>query len=180
MAPAVQPVAEALPVGDNSFDAALAVLTLHHWPDPDRGLAEIRRVARRAVLLTSDAERINELRLTTVYSPGSARSRHPGVQPRRIAEALGGDVTIEPVLVPRDCTDGFGEAYWARPEAYLNPDIRASISACSLLEPDEIAAGVARVAADLASGQWDARYGHLQSLPYYDTGHRLIVSMRES
>jgi len=178
-APAVQAIAEALPVGDGSFDAALAILTLQHWSDPDRGLAELRRVAKRTVLLTTDAERINELWLTTDYFPGSARARRPGIQPGRIAEALGGDVTIEPVMVPRDCTDGFGEAYWARPEAYLDSEVRASMSACSLLAPDEIATGVARLAADLASGRWDARYGHLRNLPHYDTGHRLIVSVRE-
>ena len=128
-APAVRAVAEALPFADRSFDAALAILTVHHWSDPRRGLAELRRVAGRIVILTTLAERINQLWVTAEYFPGSARARRPDTQPDTIAAALGGRTRVVPLLVPRDCTDGFGEAYWARPEAYLDPDIRASMSA---------------------------------------------------
>jgi SAM-dependent methyltransferase len=176
VAPAVRALAEALPFPDHSFDAALAILTVHHWADPARGLAELRRVAARIVIMSTLARRTNELWLTAEYFPGSARARRPAIQPDRIAAMLGGDVRIEPVLVPRDCTDGFGEAYWGRPEAYLDPGIRASMSACSLLDPAEADAGVGRLRADLASGRWDERHGHLRQLAELDTGHRLIIA----
>jgi SAM-dependent methyltransferase len=175
-APAVRAIAEALPFDDHSFDAALAVLTVHHWGDVARGLAEVRRVAGRVVILATDAHRINQLWLTADYFPGSARARRPGVQPDRIAALLGGHVAIVPVPVPRDCTDGFGEAFWARPEAYLDPAVRAAMSACSLLSAAEVEDGVTRLAADLASGRWDARHGYLRDRPDYDTGHRLIIA----
>jgi SAM-dependent methyltransferase len=175
-APAARAVAEALPFPDHSFDAALAILTVHHWSDPARGLGELRRTARRIVILATLAERINELWLTADYFPGSARARRPDIQPGRIAAMLGGEVRIETVLVPRDCTDGFGEAYWGRPEAYLDPDIRASMSACSTLSPAEVDRGVSRLRADLASGRWDERHGHLRRLAELDTGHRLIIA----
>lgn len=175
-APAVRAIAEALPFPDRSFDAAMAILTVHHWAEAGRGLAELRRVARRIVIMSTLAERINQLWLTAEYFPGSARARSPDLQPDKIAAALGGSVRIVPLLVPRDCTDGFGEAYWARPEAYLDPGVRAGMSACSLLEPGEVEAGVARLRADLASGRWDERHGHLRDLPHFDTGHRLIIA----
>jgi SAM-dependent methyltransferase len=175
-APAVRAVAEALPFPDHRFDAALAVLTVHHWSDPERGMRELRRVARRIVIMSTLAERINALWLTADYFPGSARARRPGIQPGRIAAMLGGDVRIETVLVPRDCTDGFGEAYWGRPEAYLDTGIRASMSACSTLTPAEVDTGVDRLRADLASGRWDERHGHLRQQPELDTGHRLIIA----
>jgi SAM-dependent methyltransferase len=175
-APAVRAIAEQLPFADNSFEAALAILTVHHWTDAARGLAELRRVAARIVILTTAAERINQLWLTADYFPGSARARRPEIQPGRLASMLGGEVRIETVPVPRDCTDGFGEAYWARPEAYLDPEVRAGMSACSLLGPPEIEDGARRLRADLASGRWDDRYGHLRELAELDTGHRLIIA----
>jgi SAM-dependent methyltransferase len=175
-APAVRAIAEQLPFADHSFEAALAILTVHHWTDAARGLAELRRVAARIVILTTAAERINQLWLTADYFPGSVRGRRPDIQPARLASMLGGEVRIETVLVPRDCTDGFGEAYWARPEAYLDPEVRAGMSACSLLAPAEIEDGVRRLRTDLASGRWDERYGHLRELAELDTGHRLVVA----
>ena len=175
-APAVRAVAEALPFPDRSFDAALAVLTVHHWSDAARGLAELRRVAGRIVIFTTLADRINQLWLTSEYFPAMARVRRPGIQPARLAAMLGGEVTVRPVLVPRDCTDGFGEAYWGRPEAYLDPAVRSCASAFSLLSDDEIEPGTARLRADLESGAWDARHGELRHLAEYDTGHRLVVA----
>ena len=88
----VRAVAEALPFEDRSFDAALAILTVYHWTDAARGLAELRRVAKRIVIMTASAERINQLWLTAEYFPGSARARRPDIQPERIAAALGTDV----------------------------------------------------------------------------------------
>ncbi len=175
-APAVRAVAEALPFPGHSFDAALAILTVHHWADVAGGLAELRRVAARIVIMSTLARRTNQLWMTAEYFPGSARTRRPSIQPDRIAAMLGGDVRIEPVRMPHDCTDGFGEAYWGRPEAYLDPQVRASMSACSMLDPAEVDAGVSRLRADLASGRWDERHGHLRQLAELDTGHRLIIA----
>lgn len=174
-APAVQAAAEALPLADRSLDAAMAVLTVHHWTDPLRGLAELRRVAARVVIFSASVL-TSRMWLTADYFPAMARQRRPEIQPERIAEHLGGDVRIEPVPLPRDCQDGFGEAFWARPEAYLDPAIRAGMSAFGVLEPAEIEPGIRRLAAELESGEWDAKYGHLREAAELDTGHRLITA----
>lgn len=105
-----------------------------------------------------------------------ARQRRADIQPEQIAAQLHGDVRIEPVQLPADCADGFGEAYWARPEAYLTPEVRAGMSAFTLLEPAEVEPGLRRLAADLESGAWDERYGHLREAAELDAGHRLIVA----
>ena len=174
-APVVQAVAEALPLPDRSMDAAMALWTIHHWADPARGLAELRRVAGTIVVVTPSVL-LNELWLTRDYFPAMARARRPDLQPERIAAALGGSARIEPLLIPRDCTDGFGEAYWARPEAYLDPEVRAGMSAFTLLTPAETAPGLRRLAADLRSGAWDARHGQLRQLARLDCGHRLVIA----
>jgi hypothetical protein len=135
-------------------------------------------VADRIVIFTTQADRINRLWLTSEYFPAMARARRRDIQPQRLADMLGGDVTVQPVLVPRDCSDGFGEAYWARPEAYLHPAVRSCASAFSLLSPDEIGPGLARLRADLESGAWDARHGALRRMQAYDTGHRLVIADR--
>jgi SAM-dependent methyltransferase len=176
-APAVRAAAEALPFSDDSFDAAMAVLTIQHWTDPARGLAELRRVAPLVVVLTSSAL-TSSMWLTADYFPAMAAQRRPEIQPGQIAARLGGEVTIEPVLVPADCRDGFGEAFWARPEAYLDPAVRAGMSAFGLLDAAYVSRGLARLSADLESGAWDGRYGQLRSRELLDTGHRLIVSRR--
>ncbi len=174
-APVVRAVAEALPVRACGADAAMALWTIHHWADPARGLAELRRVAR-TVVVVAPSVRLNELWLSSEYFPAMGRARRPDIQPERIAEALGGNARIEPLLVPRDCTDGFGEAFWARPEAYLDPRVRAGMSAFTLLTPAEIEPGLRRLAADLRSGAWDARHGHLRTQAQLDCGHRLIIA----
>jgi hypothetical protein len=104
------------------------------------------------------------------------RARRPGIQPGYIAGRLRGEVRIETLSLPADCQDGFGEAFWARPEAYLDPRIRAGMSAFGLLGPAEIDLGVRRLRADLASGAWDERHGELRRLPELDCGHRLIIA----
>jgi hypothetical protein len=120
-APAVRAVAEALPFGRHQFDAAMALWTIHHWADPGQGI----------VVIVAASERLNQLWLTRDYFPAMTRARRPEIQPERIAALLGGSVRIEPFLVPRDCLDGFAEAFWARPEAYLDPRVRAGMSAGS-------------------------------------------------
>jgi SAM-dependent methyltransferase len=169
--PAVRGLAEALPLPDKSVDAALAFLTAHHWADRPAAFAEIRRVARRrAVLFTHDPAA--PFGWLDDYFPGLAGSRYP-----RLAEfkALG-RLTIEPVPVPADCTDGFTAAYWRRPSAYLDETVRANMSTFALLDDQLVADGVARLARDLADGSWQSRYASLLPLPELDCGYRLVVA----
>jgi len=172
--PVVRATAEALPFGGYCFDAALALWTIHHWTDPDRGIAELRRVARRVVAVVA-SEQLAQLWLIRDYFPAIAKRLRPDIQPERLL-ALLGEGTIDPLLVPRDCEDGFAEAFWARPEAYLDPTIRAGMSAFRLLDQAQVSAGVRRLRADLLSGLWDARNGSLRHLEELDCGLRLITA----
>jgi SAM-dependent methyltransferase len=175
-APVIQSGAEALPFPDGVFDAATALWTIHHWTDVRRGLGELRRVARRVVVLTASL-RMNDLWMTAEYFPAMAAQRtRAETQPEAIAEALGGTTRIVPLLVPRDCIDWFGEALWGRPELYLDAAVRANMSAFRLIDPGAVDAGIARLRRDLETGGWDARHGHLRSLARLDTGHRIVVS----
>ena len=175
-APVVRAVAEALPFADDSFDAGMALWTVHHWSDPDRGPAELRRVARRVVIVAASTA-TSRLWLTSDYWPGMARDRRPEIQPEIIAARLGGNnVRIEPLPLPGDCVDGFGEAYWARPEAYLDPALRAGMACFQRLEKAELEVGIERLEADLRSGVWDTRYSHLRQTDELDCGHRLIIA----
>lgn len=175
-APAVLAAAERLPFVDGSFDAAMALHTVHHWNDPAAGLDELRRVAHRVVVVAGDAQVIDRLWLTADYFPGMAFGGRRDVQPQAIAERLGGSTEIRPLRVPVDCLDGFPEAFTARPEAYLDPQVRRNISTFRLLPEDQVAAGVARLRRDLASGVWDSRYGDLRRLSHLDTGLRIVIS----
>jgi SAM-dependent methyltransferase len=172
--PALLGTAEKLPLPANSVDAALAVLTAHHWSDRPAAFAEIRRVARRrAVFFTHDPDA--SFGWLDDYFPGLAgatTSRYP-----RLAEFdVLGSVTVEAVPVPADCTDGFTAAYWQRPDAYLDEAVRANMSTFALLDASVIAGGVARLARDLADRSWHRRYAALLTLPELDVGYRLIVS----
>jgi SAM-dependent methyltransferase len=172
--PAVRGVAEALPLPDKSVDAALTVLAAHHWADRPAAFVEIRRVARRrAVFFTHDPEA--SFGWLDDYFPGLAGgtiSRYP-----HLAEfEMLGLVTIEPVPVPADCTDGFTAAYWRRPDAYLAESIRANMSTFALLDGRVVADGVARLARDLTDRSWHGRYASLLTLPELDVGYRLVVA----
>jgi len=175
-APAVRARAEALPFPDQAFDAAMAVLTLHHWVDRARGLAECARVAReRVVLLTWDPA-ADGFWLQRDYFPEFIEADLRQFPPiAAYAEAFGANarVHVSAVPVPRDCVDGFLGAYWARPEAYLDPAVRAGIS---LFARPGTEAGLERLRADLASGAWHARHGHLLAEDALDVGYRLVVA----
>jgi hypothetical protein len=174
---AVQGVAERLPFADATFDAAMASLTLHHWTDLERGLAEMRRVAARQVVFFFDPEYSSEYWLVADYCPEvlqiPTERNAPG--PDDIARVL--DVrSVEPVMVASDCTDGFGGAYWNRPELYLEPDVQAGISSFSLLTPELRDRLTTQLRDDLASGAWDAKHGALRDLDEVDLGYRLLVA----
>jgi SAM-dependent methyltransferase len=174
---AVQGVAEQLPFTDDAFDAAMATLTLHHWTDVERGLAEMRRVAARQVILFFDPAYSNQYWLVAEYCPEVMEITTERAAPdaARIGATL--DVlSVEPVLVPADCTDGFGGAYWNRPERYLDPEVQAGISSFSLLDPALRERATQHLRADIESGAWDAKHGELRALDDIDLGYRLLVA----
>jgi SAM-dependent methyltransferase len=173
-APVVRASAEELPFEDGSFDAAMVVLSDHHWRDHDRGLAELRRVARRVVLLTWDPATVHDFWLVSDYLPCFEDLITEGFRIEQTIEALGG-VRVEAVPVPHDCVDGFMGAYWRRPYAYLDPHVRASISACALMDGACLEEGMARLEADLHSGAWERRYADLLKLEELDLGYRLLI-----
>lgn len=176
-APAVCGSAETLPFGDGAFDATLAILTLHHWPDQPGGLHEMARVARRrAVLLTWDPaffESSNRSFWLLDYFPESLeldRKIFPTLDAHQ--EQLG-PCEVWPVSIPHDCSDGFLGAYWRRPAAYLDPLVRSAISTFSKLTD---LSALDRLRQDLDSGAWQERYGHLLTMDALDLGYRLIVA----
>jgi SAM-dependent methyltransferase len=174
-APVVDASAEALPFPDDSFDAAMAVLSDHHWSDHARGLAEMRRVSRRRVLFTWETATPAEAWVVRDYFPGFLSLSPPEHGVARRLELLGGG-RIEPVPIPHDCADGFFHAYWRRPEAYLDESVRAGISVFAELAPEEVREGVARLRTDLDSGEWRRRNAHLLGLEELDLGYRLLVA----
>ena len=173
-APPVRGTAEALPFRGRSFDAAMAVLTIHHWSDARRGLAEMRRVAReRVAILTWDPEHPG-FWLTRDYFPEiPAMDRETFPTHATIRDALG-PVEVQTVPIPADCIDGFLGAYWRRPESYLDPGARGAISAFAKLPDTD--PRLARLRADLADGSWERRNQDILGLSEIDLGYRLIVS----
>jgi SAM-dependent methyltransferase len=174
-APCLRGSAEALPLETASVDAAMAVLTTHHWTDLDRGLGEMARVARkRAVLLTwvPDAA---PFWLTEDYFPeivAHDRKIFPGAADLvAMLERIIGSVHMTPVPIPHDCTYGSLCAYWRRPHAYLSAEIRSGMSSFARIDAE---AGLARLRADLSSGRWAERNGHLLALDTMDLGYRIV------
>jgi SAM-dependent methyltransferase len=174
-APAVRGTAERLPLRDGAADVALAVLTLHHWGSVETGLAELRRIARRQVVLTFEPAATAAFWLVDEYVPAVGdldRGRTPSVA--RVAALLAtSDVRTLPV--PADMVDGVLAAHWRRPEAYLDPDVRACASGLAQLDPALVAPGLTRLHRDLASGAWHDRHADLLDLPELDVGYRLVV-----
>lgn len=171
-APVVQASADDLPFDDDSFDASMAVLTIHHWPDQQAGLAEMRRVTRGPiVLLTFDPAQRPWL---TDYLPELAALDDAQMPKMSDYARWLGTVRITPVPVPHDCSDGFLYAYWRRPAAYLDPYIRSGSS--SFWAIGDVDAGLARLARDLDSGAWGRRYADVLTLDTYDAGFRLVVA----
>jgi SAM-dependent methyltransferase len=175
-APCVAGVAGLLPFADGSFDVAMTVLSLHHWPDPLAGLHEMRRVSGRQVVLTFEIDVGDDLWLLDDYLPEVQQlPASKTLRPDEIIAALGGG-RVEVVAVPHDCTDGFMSAYWRRPEAYLDPDVRAAISGIAQLDERLVEERMARLASDLDSGDWARRHAALLDLESIDAGYRLVVT----
>ena len=172
-----QASAENLPFDSNSYDAALAVLTIHHWDSWEKGLSEAYRVAiEKVVLLTwfgmpqgfwlfdylPELESVDEVLFPSIG---------------QISSVIG-EVDVVPVPIPKDCTDGFLCAYWARPEMYLDAKVRSAISTFSRIS--DISEGLHKLASDLESGSWHKKYGHFLDLNEYDLGYRLVVSRKNT
>lgn len=173
---AVCAVAERLPFDDGAFDAAMALVTVHQWRDPRRGLSELRRVTRgRVLVLTFDRDALDRFWLAA-YAPeliAVERGRYPPID--LICSALGGSTEIRAVAVPSDCVDGFTEAFYARPEMLLDPAVRRSQSAWGFVEEAAHRRAIETLAHDLECGAWDERYGSWRHQPSFDGSLRLIV-----
>jgi SAM-dependent methyltransferase len=175
-APALRGVAEHLPLRDNCADAAMTSLSVHHWTDIAAGVAEMCRVARRRVVFfISDISIISKFWLLTEYLPHTAETElKQAVYQERLAGMLDRPRVV-PVPVPHDCVDGFGAAYWRRPEAYLDPRVQAGISLLAKSDRDKLADGLGRLAADLASGRWHRDHAHLLERDSLDLGYCLVI-----
>ena len=175
-APCLAGSAESLPFDDQSFDAAMAVCTVHHWQDPIAGLREMRRVARRVVVFLFDTSDPREFWLTRDYLPEFAALRSCKVLASlpELAGAIG--ARLEPVPIPWDCADGFFEAHWRRPEAYLDESVRRGVSVWDAVGPDAEQRTVHSLRDDLASGRWAERNRDLVDLDAAELGARLLIA----
>ncbi len=177
-APVVQASATDLPFPDGAFAAALAILTVHHWPDRVRGLTELARVARRRVVILTADPASSLFWLVDDYFP-AIREIDRRILPS-IDELAGvlGEMEVRPLMVPHDCTDGFLGAYWRRPHAYLDAGVRGAISLFSMI--GDIEPGLARLRDDLENGTWERRHGDLLRQAQVDLGYRLVIAHRGS
>ena len=176
-APCVAAAAESLPFEDQSFDAAMAFATVHHWEDPIAGLREMRRVARRVVVFTHDSSETGwsgRFWLTRDYLPEVADLVAGRPSLNELAGSIG--ARVEPVLIPWDCADGFFEAYWRRPEAYLDEQVRRGVSVWARVGPEAEQRAVSSLRDDLASGRWAERNRDLVALDAAELGLRLLVT----
>ena len=173
-APCVAGVAERLPFADQSFDAAMAFATIDHWQDPYAGLREMRRVARRVVVFTKDFSAIDRFWLDRDYVPERAALVSGLLPLTDLARSIG--ARVEPVLIPWDCVDGFYEAYWRRPEVYLDEDARRGMSIWARVGPDTEQRAVRELRNDLASGRWLERNRDLVELDAAELGIHLLIA----
>lgn len=173
---AIDATAENLPFPDGHFDASMATFSVHQWKDLAAGLAEMRRVTRGPVLvLTCDPAALDRFWLTA-YAPeviAVEARRYPGIE--SIAAGLGPKTEVGSVPIPLNCSDGFAEAYYGRPEALLDPGARLACSAWSFVDAAVVEHFIETLGRDLGDGTWDARYGHLRSQPEFDGSLRLVI-----
>jgi SAM-dependent methyltransferase len=179
LAPAIRATAAPLPLRDDAVEAAMAILTVHHWDaEQEHGVRELRRVARGpVVILTFDAEVSSRMWLVTDYLPQVGeldRRIFPTIA--QLTEWLGPDTFVQSIEVPADTPDWTFAAFWAHPQRVLDPAARAATSGFARTDPAVVERVLARLRADLESGAWDARHGDLRRLAAYDAGLRLVVS----
>lgn len=175
--PAVIATADALPFDDDSFDAVMAMVTHHHWPDIPAGLRELRRVARGPiVILTFDPEAFDRFWLAQLLPELfiAERQRFPTIP--QLQAMLGGTSEVEEVSIPFDCVDGFTEAFYGRPEALLNEDVRRAQSCWGFLPDGLEPVLVQRLADALSSGEWEKKWGHLRTQPEAIYALRLVTA----
>jgi SAM-dependent methyltransferase len=175
-APVIRGVAEQLPFPDGSFDVATALLTVHHWQDPVHGLAEMRRVSRRQVLSVFEPLVAHRFWLLEYFPEvrDAPAERHPPT-PEWVARHLD-VVDVQVLAIPHDFVDGVAAAHWRRPHEYLRPGVQAAVSSLALVSPEARARGAERLRADLVSGRWDQRWGHLLTETEADYGYRLVIA----
>lgn len=174
-APVVRARAEALPFATGAFDAAMATLTIHHWADQSAGIAEMKRVARKRVVVLTWVLDAAPFWLTDDYLPEFVtEDRTRFFDEARLMKQMTSHfsrVVISPVPIPHDCTDGFLAAYWRRPAAYLNPAVQSGISSFAIVDAKP---GIARLSRELKDGTWQAKYGHVNEQTAADFGYRLV------
>lgn len=174
--PAINAFGDQLPFDDHVFDAVTAFVTLHHWPDMKKGLLELKRVARdKVIIMTFDPQALDRF-WNAEYFPeviDVERQRYPTIP--FITETLESDCTVWEIPVPLHCVDGFQEAYYGRPEAFLDEKVRDGQSAWGFIPADQRRDIVKRLADDLASGEWDRKYGSYRSQPEFTCALRLII-----
>jgi SAM-dependent methyltransferase len=175
--PAINAKGDNLPFDDNSFDATMAMVTIHHWPDMDKGLKELRRVTKeQVIIMTFDPTALDNF-WNVHYFPELIeveKARYPTIE--FIKNSLGGNCEVVEVPIPLDCVDGFQEAFYGRPEAFLEKEVRLSQSAWGFLADDVQERLVKALADDLKSGEWDKKYGHFRTQPTFTCALRLIIS----
>jgi len=176
-APAIIATADSLPFDDKAFDATMAIVTVHHWPDMKKGLQELKRVTKnRLIVMTFDPDFLGSF-WNAEYFPEVVeveRQRYPTID--FLMEAMGGKMLVEAVPIPLNCVDGFQEAYYGRPEAFLNKDVRKAQSAWGFIPDDEQEQIVKRLADDLESGAWDQKFGHYRTAPTFTCTLRLVIA----
>lgn len=175
--PAINAKGDNLPFDDNSFDATMAMVTIHHWPDMDKGLKELRRVTKeQVIIMTFDPTALDNF-WNVHYFPELIeveKARYPTIE--FIKNSLGGNCEVVEVPIPLDCVDGFQEAFYGRPEAFLEKEVRLSQSAWGFLADDVQERLVKSLEDDLKSGEWDKKYGHYRTQPTFTCALRLIIS----
>lgn len=173
---AIDAVAENLPFQDGEFDAAMATFTVHQWHDLAKGIAEMKRVTRGPiVIMKADPNRLHDFWITNYLPQALDREklRSPAID--LLGQLLGPGTRVETILVPLLCKDGFTEAYYGRPEMFLNPDVTGAMSSWTLIDEETREQGRRKLAQDLADGTWDAHYGHLRTQPFYEGSMRLVI-----
>lgn len=173
---AIDATADDLPFADDSFDASMATITVHQWPNLERGLREMRRVTRGPVVILSFDPFPPVRWWLFEYAPelmAIESNRMPPIS--QIEHAIGGNTEVQTVMVPNDSVDGFGQAFYGRPERYLDPEVRRAMSAWSFVSPEAVARFEERLRTDLDSGRWDERFGELRTVSELDVGLRLVI-----